>query len=200
MRRNTDWNGNSRTTYVQLGASNHSDKIRQREDFYATDPKAAEWLLKVEHFDNNIWECACGKKHLSGVFERHGYCVRSSDIIDRCGNEVYDFLSMGNNEWNGDIITNPPFSFAQEFIEKALMIIPKGNKVAMFLKLQFLEGKARKELYRIAPPKTVYVFSSRINCAMNGDFGSCTTTSAIAYAWYVWEKGFKGITSLKWIS
>ncbi len=71
-----------------------------------------------------------------------------------------DFLSIDNLEWNGDIITNPPYKYAQEFIEKALQIIPEGNKVAMFLKVQFLEGKGRKKLFLSQPPKTVYVSNS----------------------------------------
>ena len=77
-------------------------------DYYATDPIAAKLLLQVEDFSQRIWECACGEKHLAKVFEEAGYEVRSSDIVDRCGNEVYDFLSIENTYWNGDIITNPP--------------------------------------------------------------------------------------------
>jgi chromosomal replication initiation ATPase DnaA len=33
----------------------------------------------------------------------------------------------------GDIITNPPYSKAQEFVEQALKMIDEGRKVAMFL-------------------------------------------------------------------
>lgn len=33
----------------------------------------------------------------------------------------------------------------------------------------------------------------------NGDFES-TTSSAVAYAWYVWQKGYKGNTIVKWIN
>ncbi len=40
----------------------------------------------------------------------------------------------------------------------------------MFLKIQFLEGKARRALFEEYPPKTIYVSSSRLRCAMNGDF------------------------------
>ena len=60
----------------------------------------------------------------------------------------------------------------------------------MFLKVQVLEGKERKQLFLDYPPKTVYVSSSRLNCARNGDFDTYPR-SAMAYAWYVWEKGFK---------
>lgn len=41
--------------------------------------------------------------------------------------------------WDGDILTNPPYKYAKEFIEHAMTIIPDGRKVFMFLKLQFLE-------------------------------------------------------------
>lgn len=197
-----DWIGNKKSTYITLGASNHTDKVRQNEDFYATDPIAAKLLLEVETFSDNIWECACGQKHLSKVFEESGYNVRSSDVVDRCGNEVFDFLSIENQEWNGDIITNPPYKYAKDFIEKALSIVHQGNKVAMFLKIQFLEGKERKKLFQAFPPKIVYVSSSRILCAKNAEFERMIEGggSAVAYAWYVWEKGYKGDTIIKWIN
>lgn len=81
------------------GASNHSNEERQEHDYYATEPFAAHLLMEVEQFNNDIWECACGEKHLSCEFEKNGYNVRSSDLIDRCNNEVYDFLSEDNTEW-----------------------------------------------------------------------------------------------------
>ena len=49
------------------------------------------------------------------------------------------------------------------------------------------------------PPKTIYVFSGRIPCAKNGDFDKYPS-SAIAYAWFVWEKGYQGDTIVKWIN
>lgn len=116
--------------------------------------------------------------------------------------EHFDFLGIENcKQWDGDIITNPPYKYALEFVYKALSLIPTGRKVAMFLKLQFLEGKARKELFRQFPPKVVYVFSSRILCAKNAEFEQMLRGgSAVAYAWYVWEKGYKGDTIVKWIN
>lgn len=41
-----DWTGNSKTTFVQLGASNHSLKDREANDFYATDPNSKEMRCK----------------------------------------------------------------------------------------------------------------------------------------------------------
>ena len=173
---------------------------REELDYYATDPKAAELLLSVEKFNNNIWECACGEKHLSKVFENHGYNVRSSDIVNRCDNEVIDFLAT-EEKFDGDIITNPPYKYAKEFVEHALDISADGVKVAMFLKLTFLESKSRKALFEKYPFKTLYVSSARLQCAKNGDFekfGKGVGT-AVAYGWYVWEKGFIGKPTIEWI-
>ena len=198
-----DWTGNSNSIYKTLGASAHTKEERQGEDYYATDPKAAKLLLELETFSHNIWECACGAGHLSKIFEKAGYNVRSSDLVNRgYGKSGVDFLSIDNTQWYGDIITNPPYKYAQEFIEKALQIIPGNNKVAMFLKIQFLEGRKRKNLFINHPPKTVYVSSSRLLCAKNAEFQKMIDGggSAVAYAWYIWEKGFRGDTQLKWFN
>lgn len=66
-----------------IGAHNLSSEERQNEDFYATDPIAAEWLMKIEKLNNNIWECACGGGHLAKVFDNNGYNVKSTDLIYR---------------------------------------------------------------------------------------------------------------------
>ena len=89
---------------------------------------------------------------MSRVLEAAGYEVVSRDLVDRGYGEVADFLAIDNLEWDGNIVTNPPYKYAQEFVEKALSIIPEGKKVAMFLKLTFLEGKARRALFRSTPP------------------------------------------------
>ena len=150
-----DWTGNRASVFKTLGASNHTDHERQREDYYATEPAATEWLTRLEHFDGPILEPSCGEGHISRALMAVGYEVESRDLIDRgFGTGGCDFLSIDNLEWQGDIVTNPPYKYAQEFVEKALAIIPDGRKVAMFLKLTFCEGKARKALFQNCPPPT----------------------------------------------
>lgn len=198
---------NSHNVYVTLGASNHTKEIREKNDYYATDPIAIDILLNETNvrFNNNIWECACGEGHLSERLKQHGYNVFSTDIIERnvpIDKEV-NFLKLNDGTtWNGDIITNPPYSSATSFIKKAMDVIPTGNKVAMLLKVLFLEGKARKELFKKYPPKYVYVFSGRIMCAKNAEFDKMKAGggSAVAYAWFIWEKGYQGKTIIDWIN
>lgn len=197
-----DWTGNKSSIYKTLGASNHTDKIRETNDYYATEPAAAEWLCKLENLSETIWECAAGEGHLSEVFVEKGHTVLSTDLIDRgYGTGGVDFLEC-KDIFDGDIITNPPYKYAKEFVYKALELIPDGRKVCMFLKLQFMEGKARKLLFEKYPPKTIYVSSSRLLCAKNADFNGMRAGggSAVAYAWYVWEKGFNGDTIVKWFN
>ena len=124
----------------------------------------------------------------------------ATDLINR-GYKNFsplDFLEY-DHWWNGDIVTNPPYKYAKEFVEKAINIIPNNRKVCMFLKITFLEGKARKQFFKKYPPKVIYISSSRISCAKNGDFEKYPS-SAVAYAWYIWEKGYTGDTVVKWIN
>lgn len=201
-----DWNGNSNSIYKTLGASNHTDKEREEDDYYATDPIAIDKLLEVEKPSHNIWECACGEGHLARSLYQKGFHVYASDIVGRGYGFEEDFLKQQKEFIYGlddyDILTNPPYKYAKEFVLKALDLISEGHKVYMFLKLTFLEGKARyKELFSKYPPKVIYVFSERVMCAKNGDFEKMKAGggSAVAYAWYVWEKGCQGDTVIKWI-
>ena len=186
-----DWTGNSQAVYSTLAASNHSDTDRENNDYYATPPKAVEELLKREKFNHYVWECAVGGGHISEILKQNGYDIKCSDIIDRgyTDTEIADFLhtERDKNDFARDIITNPPYSMATEFVKHALDISMDSTKVAMFLKIQFLETKKRYELFKEYPPKKIYVFVNRVNCGKNGVFGK--ESSAVCYCWFVWGKG-----------
>ena len=207
----TDWTGNKASVWKTLGASNHTDKERENLDYYATDPIAIDKLMtKLSPKRNEVWECACGEGHLSERLKQYYFNVTSTDLIDRGytdQNVTVDFLSISKDEfypYHGycDIITNPPYKYAKEFVLKALDLVQNGHYVCMFLKLTFLEGQARyNELFSKYPPAKIYVFSQRVLCAKNADFDGMKAGggSAVAYAWYVWEKGYRGATEVEWI-
>ncbi len=196
-------NSSIHNVYVNLGASNHTKHNRSKNDFYATPPLAVRQLLELEKFNNHIWEPACGMNHIVDEFRNKGYNVKCSDIIKMVDDptiEIIDFLSY-DGKWDGDIITNPPFKYANEFVNKALDIVNKGSKIAMFLKIQFLEGTKRYEIFQKNPPKIIYVASKRYGCSENGKFNTeGNTVSAICYCWYIWEKGYQGDPIIKWIN
>lgn len=159
-------------TFVTLGA-NGLVSDREENDFYATEPKATELLLEKETFNKNI--------------------------LEPCVDDIKQEDVFNIKEFNGDIITNPPYKIALPILKHCLDIIPTGNKVAMFLKILFLEGKERKKFFDENPPKVIYVASGRLNCAKNGEFDKYPS-SAVAYAWFVFEKSYKGDTIVKWIN
>ena len=187
------------SVFIQQGISRTA--IREENDYYATDPRAMEELLKHETFNNNVWECACGEGNLSKVLESNGYNVFSTDLIDRGFQDMQlDFLQLEEgHQFEGDIITNPPFKHTTEFILKALAAIPTGNKVAMFLKINYLSGKARyKEIYSKFPPQRVYVFPGKFACSKNNT-PEGFKGGGMDWAWFIWEKGKYAPTELKWI-
>lgn len=202
-----DWKGNTNSIFKILGANNHCDHERAERDFYATDPLAIELLYnkfwEQIGFSNSIWENACGNGHLSKKLIEIAphISVRNSDIIKRnfdC--EVIDFLQYNQpNSFQGDIITNPPYNKALEFVDESLKTVKNGYKVAMFLKLTFLEGKKRRKFFNHFPPQYVLIFSQRIQVAINGDIEMFKKSSVACYAWFIWEKGNFSKPIIDWI-
>ena len=133
-----------------------------------------------------------------------------SDLINRgYGNGEFVFI---NENWEDRldllipkkvdwIITNPPYSLAKEFIDKSLAMTNKG--VAMFLKIQFLEGQARREWFKNSSLKYVYVFSKRQDPFRNGDEVNPKTGkkwgSTMCFAWFIWKHGYNGEPIIRWI-
>jgi len=129
---------------------------REKMDFYPTPPEGTRALLSVEQFHGPIWEPACGEGDISRVLIEAGHDVVSTDLMDRgYGTPRVDFLM----EWEPrapNIITNPPFKNAEEFVRKALSLTT--GKVAMLCRLAWLEGKDRRPFLNQRPLR-VYWYS-----------------------------------------
>ena len=100
MSNNKDWTGNGASIFKTLGASNHTEKEREADDFYATEPKAIDILLSYPHITlpKRVWEPSCGSGCLSKRLEKNGYIVTSTDLIDRgYGMGGGKFLPAGGN-------------------------------------------------------------------------------------------------------
>lgn len=189
-------NSDTRKVFSTLGASNHSTTERHPEDLYCTHPDAVKELLKIEHFgkDTPIWECCDGLGHISDTLIAAGYDVMRSDLYTR-GRDIEQIDFLGHQErWDGHIITNPPYREASRFVKHAIERVSAGHKVAMWLRILYLESAERKRLFAQYPPIRVWISSRRIPCGKEGVFGA----SAQGFAWYIWEKGFQGETTLKW--
>ena len=80
------------------------------------------------------------------------------------------------------IISNPPFNQAMEFIKKALDDVEDGGYVAMLLRLNFLETKARKDFFDNYMPTWIFVHHKRMS------FTDVGGTDSVAYCHMVWKK------------
>lgn len=171
---NKDWKGNGNSVWKTLGASNHSVKEREENDYYATDPIAIDKLLSAVRLPHIVWECACGEGHLSKRLEEHGKYVFSSDLVDYgYGFDGIDFLKTNTLIWDTErcaIVTNPPYKYAKEFVEHSLKLLKKGDLCCMFLKLTFLEGKARRKLFMQSPPVGCSYFQNAFYAQKMGSF------------------------------
>lgn len=174
--------------------------VKQKNEYYATHPSVTQDLLSCEQFTSPILEPCCGGGFMAEVIKNRGYEVYATDIIDRgYGTGNIDFLTADFPIGEYDIITNPPYTLFVPMLEKAMEIC--NSKVAMLLPLNFLSSKERYEVFKKYPPKSVYVYVERICIAKGGKFEEYESSSNMQiYAWYVWEKGFEGETTLRWIS
>ncbi len=152
--------------------------LRQKEDFYPTPRYVTEALLDNYAFEGKIWEPACGDGRMSRVIEERYQDVYSSDLIDRgYGESGIDFLKSTTKFDN--IITNPPFNIAYEFIVQGLKLADKS--LALLLPIRYLTGIKRARLYKNFPPAKIIVIPNKVDFL---GFGS----PAMEFAWFVWDK------------
>lgn len=163
-------------------------------DFFPTPAWATYALIDNEHFQGDIWECACGNGAMSNVLGNASKQVASSDLYNRGFGEVgHDFVQTDRKFDN--IVTNPPYNSAEGFVHSGLQ--NAGKKFALLLRLAFLEGSNRQRtIFSKHPPSRVWIFSERITFYPHGAVQKGTGTTA--YAWFVWDKDAPGPTELKW--
>lgn len=112
---------------------------RNTPDDFQTPPIALNPLFPYLKKHWTIWECASGKGNLSKALKAKGYKVISTDI-----KKGKDFLTYAPKQFDC-IVTNPPFSLKQEFLERAYQL----NKPFCFLlPLTTLETKKRQQLFK----------------------------------------------------
>ncbi|GLR92846.1 hypothetical protein [Bradyrhizobium liaoningense] len=167
-------------------------------DYFPTPPCATRALiekvfahLKIKVDASSAREPACGEGHIAEVLREYFANVSASDIFDYGYGDVADFLDEHTSQTADWFITNPPFDDkAEAFLTRMLKLARVG--VAMFVRLQWLEGEGRYQRIfdpAMTPPTLVAFFSERIAlCKGRWDPEGGTAT---AYIWLVWIKGRK---------
>ena len=189
-------------------AGGNPENGRVEDDYYATNPEAVKMLLTKYTFDaHTILEPCVGGGHIANAindFYTTKREITGMDLVDRGypGTIVADFLTYKTDKKYEGIITNPPYSLAKEFVEKGMELLEDDGQMAI-LKIQFLEGAKRKELFDKYPPKYIYVFRNRMatwNSGLEKDpkTGKRWATT-MCHAWFVWEKGSTSEPVVRWL-
>jgi hypothetical protein len=94
----------------------------QGRDTFETPNYAVDLLIPfIPKYVKVIWECACGNGKIVRRLEKYGYGIYATDIrynpdiVDK----VMSFLTGLPDDQPQCIITNPPYSIKEQFIEKA---------------------------------------------------------------------------------
>ena len=157
---------------------------RRKSDCYQTHYSMTEQLLENEPFvyTRMALEPACGLGTITRILNKHFKNTLSFDIQIR--SDFMDWYTKVDY-----IITNPPFSLAFEFIQKAKKIAME--KFAMLLPLSYLHGQKRYESKIFAdssyPLTKVYVFTRYPMLSDTIRKDGKYTTGMQVYAWYIWE-------------
>lgn len=160
-------------------SATHRGAKRREADYYATPESAFRPLLYfLKAHQGGIWEPACGDGRLVKWMNEAGL-EASGDDISRNG---YNFLT--DDSRYETIVTNPPFSLALEFCDRALS---SSFNVFMLLRLNFLASRKRRDWWRRNPPSALFILSERPSFTDDGK------TDATDYAWFYWGKLHKGI-------
>ena len=194
-----------------MGASSES---RSDLDFYETPPDVTKAFLEASGWrpkTNVIWEPAAGNGAIIDVIQDMlpGVMTVTSDIKTRHRGLTLecDFLQ---HQWGEgkeyldqkDIITNPPFSHAQEFVEKALELV--NGDIVMLLRLAFLETAQRRKLFDRKHLREVWVSSKRIHftspyLTQREQETGKKSNSGMAMAWFIFNRNYTGDPVIKWI-
>lgn len=186
------------TMVAGVGTHSHADR---GDDFYATPAEAVASLLAIERKwlpTGTVWEPACGDGAIVLPLRKAGFRVRADDLVDRgCPDScVADFLKQTETPPHiASVITNPPFKLAREFVDTALQHAPY---VAMLLRLAFLEGGARKPWFESGQLARVHVASRRLPMMHRDGWDGPKSTSAVAHAWFVWDRRHEGRPQIQW--
>lgn len=152
---------------------------RSESDFYPTPSDVTVALMKFLDLPKDfvIWEPACGEGHMVNAIEGLGYEVIGTDI--QTGT---DFLNTTLPDERIDwIITNPPFSLADRFIETCKEF---DRPFALMLKSQYWHAKKRLPLFEQCRPTHILPLTWRPDFLFKTRGGG---SPLMDVCWCVWD-------------
>jgi hypothetical protein len=172
---------------------------REEHEHYVEPEWCSRRLFEVESFEGGIFDPCCGFGTIPEAASAANYPVSAHDIVNR--GYAYsaceaDFLKTDESP-QANIVCNPPFDIFREFAAHALAL-PGIRKVAMIWLVRTLP--AARWLQQ-TPLKTIYLLTPRPSMPPGHVIarGEKPGGGKQDFCWLVWEKGFYGEPSIKWL-
>lgn len=186
---------------MNTGNRVHAPAVRGL-DLYETPTVAVDTLLALEPMPVHVWEPACGPGAIVHALRAHGHTVTATDLVNyECpdSQSERDFLAyMKAPPGVEAVVTNPPYKnrLAEKFVLTARNLVPR---VAMLMRLAFLESEQRKPLFQEGDLSKVIVFSRRLPMMHRANWDGPKANSGMAFAWFVWDRAHTGPSQIQWV-
>lgn len=172
---------------------------RDELDYYVEPEWCDRRLFEVERFNGHIVDPACGSGRIVRAAEAAGHFAIGRDIVQRGpAADVVDFFSDDRQVAN--IVSNPPFGGAVEFIEHALSVAV--FKVIVLLPTTFLHSDERAEWFHTVPLRRVWIMSPRPSMPPGSviEAGEKPGGGKKDFAWFVFVQGTTGAEPvIRWL-
>lgn len=173
--------------------------VRHPQDWYIEPEWCSRRLFEVEPFEEAVVDPACGSGRIVRSALDFGLAATGTDIVRRSREcvDVCDFLTSPYRASN--IVSNPPFGVAQEFVTQALD--RARFKVAMLLPSKWMHGDKRSRWLQSTPLRRVLFLTPRPSMPPGPviDAGISPGGGKEDFAWFVWHQGFTGIPECGWL-
>jgi hypothetical protein len=178
---------------------------RDPHDWYVEPSECSAALFSMEYFEGVVWDPACGLGRIVAQARLAGLDAVGTDLVRRsslCA-DSFDFLKRSFEPEFCNIVMNPPFSLAEEFVREALRITPTGGKVAAILPLVWVSGfSSKRDWLPNSPLKTLYPISPRPSMPPGKVVASGIKpgNGTKDFAWLVWQNGYSGNASVRFMN
>jgi hypothetical protein len=159
-----------------------SGYVRQLNDSYETPPWVTDAIVRhLRSLALHVWEPAAGSGQMVDALGCAGFQVTATDIAT--GVDFLDCDALPSDAIQA-IVTNPPYTYAEPFIEHALLLTkPVGGVVSMLLRCDFDHGKTRRHLFADCPAFAIkLILTKRIVF-----FDRPGAAPSFNHAWFVWD-------------
>jgi hypothetical protein len=176
---------------------------RDVDDYYVEEDWCSARLFEQEHFQGSILDPACGSGRIVNNARLAGYQAFGTDLKIRSKfcMQAIDFMlpTPLPKSYFQNIVCNPPFRIAIEFLKLALERYQ--SKMAIILPLSYLAGDQRTRWLENSELRRVLVFTPRPSMppGLLVEQGFEAGGGKPDYAFYVFEKGYCGNPELGWV-